>query len=84
MVWDAKGQPAWAMPLLWEISMSAKYRCYWIAVHFASAEQATAFLNTHVFPDHKRLLRGGDALPLCYEAPARTIATCLSQGEATN
>lgn len=44
------------------------YRCYWVAVHFPRAEDAARFINDHVLPERHdgRLLRGGDALPVCF------------------
>lgn len=43
------------------------YSCYWVALHFASAEDAARYLNETVLPARMegRLLRGGEALPIC-------------------
>ncbi len=46
------------------------YRCYWVAAHFATAEDAARFFNEH--PELQRmqslrLLRGGETVPVCFE-----------------
>ena len=45
-----------------------RYSCYFVAIHFGSAEEAAAFLNQrgpHVLTNNVRLLRGGETIPLC-------------------
>lgn len=46
-----------------------KYHCYYLVIHFPSAEEATKFSNT--LPDAElratRMLRGGERLQICEE-----------------
>lgn len=47
------------------------YRCYWLTIHFASAEELAGFYLRHSEELQKqrtvRQLRGGEKVPLCME-----------------
>lgn len=44
-----------------------RYSCYWVALHFASAEDAARYLKEQALPAriYGRLLRGGETVPIC-------------------
>lgn len=58
------------MKFPWNKPKPNTYRCYWLCLHFASAEDAASFWleneNVKTLPQ-VRLLRGAETVPVCHE-----------------